>query len=56
MCALAGLQKDAALQHARLSYPLSAMEHGQIGIYPSKNLVKVDRTSMFSAVECRNPS
>jgi len=56
-CALAGLQelKDEALRHARLSYPLSAMEDTANGYLPEQILVKVDRASMFSAVECRTP-
>jgi len=56
-CALAGLQelKDAAVQHARLSYPHSAMEDMANGYLPEQILVKVDRASMFSAVECRTP-
>jgi asparagine synthase (glutamine-hydrolysing) len=55
--ALAGLQelKDAAMQHARLSYPQSAMEDMASGYLPEQILVKVDRASMFSAVECRTP-
>jgi asparagine synthase (glutamine-hydrolysing) len=55
--ALAGLMelKDAAEQHARLSYPRSAMEDMASGYLPEQILVKVDRASMFSAVECRTP-
>jgi asparagine synthase (glutamine-hydrolysing) len=56
-CALAGLEelRDAAVQHARLSYPRSAMEDMANGYLPEQILVKVDRASMFSAVECRSP-
>jgi asparagine synthase (glutamine-hydrolysing) len=55
--ALAGLMelKGAAEQHARLSYPRSAMEDTASGYLPEQILVKVDRASMFSAVECRTP-
>ncbi len=55
--ARAGLQelKDAASQHARLSYPLSAMEDTASGYLPEQILVKVDRASMLSGVECRTP-
>jgi asparagine synthase (glutamine-hydrolysing) len=54
---LTGLQelKDAASQHSHLPYPLSAMEHMANGYLPEQILVKVDRASMYSGVECRTP-
>jgi asparagine synthase (glutamine-hydrolysing) len=47
--------KDAATWHARLPYPLSAMEDTASGYLPEQILVKVDRASMRSALECRTP-
>lgn len=41
--------------HARLAYPLSAMEATLSGYLPEQILVKVDRASMYSALECRAP-
>jgi asparagine synthase (glutamine-hydrolysing) len=41
--------------HARLPYPLSAMEATFSGYLPEQILVKVDRASMRSALECRAP-
>jgi asparagine synthase (glutamine-hydrolysing) len=47
--------KAADRHHARLSYPLSQMEATLSGYLPEQILVKVDRASMYSALECRAP-
>ncbi len=41
--------------HGRLPYPLSEMEATLSGYLPEQILVKVDRASMYSALECRAP-
>ena len=41
--------------HARLAYPLSVMEATFFAYLPEQILVKVDRASMRSALECRAP-
>jgi asparagine synthase (glutamine-hydrolysing) len=47
--------ETADRRHARLSYPLSGMEATLFGYLPEQILVKVDRASMYSALECRAP-
>jgi asparagine synthase (glutamine-hydrolysing) len=44
-----------ALWHARLPYPRSAIEAITQSYLPDQILVKVDRASMLSALECRAP-
>ena len=54
---LAGLEelRSGARYHARLPYPKSVMEATIAGYLPEQILVKVDRASMKSALECRTP-
>jgi asparagine synthase (glutamine-hydrolysing) len=47
--------ETADRRHARLPYPLSGMEATFSGYLPEQILVKVDRASMRSALECRAP-
>jgi asparagine synthase (glutamine-hydrolysing) len=55
--ARAGLTEleTAKQHHARLPYPRSEMEATLSGYLPEQILVKVDRASMRSALECRAP-
>jgi asparagine synthase (glutamine-hydrolysing) len=47
--------ESAERHHARLAFPLSAMESMLSGYLPEQILVKVDRASMRSALESRAP-
>jgi asparagine synthetase B (glutamine-hydrolysing) len=45
----------ALADHGRLPFPISVMESAATGYLPEQVLVKVDRASMVSALECRAP-
>ena len=50
-----GELRERARHHARLPFPKSAIEATTASYLPEQILVKVDRASMKSALECRTP-
>jgi len=47
--------EECRREHDRLSFPASAMEDSANAYLPEQVLVKVDRASMRSALDCRAP-